>query len=165
MSWKSSMQALDASAIIYGWDNYPIEQFSSVWKWLGKQIEVNEVVICKVAWEEVEKNSTECAKWLLKTKIAKLNVDNAALAIALNIKNQLGIVNDKYHARGVGENDILIVATAKVAGAGIVSNEAFQLVAPDVPAKMKIPRVCDLPGLNVPCQSFLAFLKASKQQF
>lgn len=31
------MLAFDASSIIHGWDNYPIEQFPGLWAWMGDE--------------------------------------------------------------------------------------------------------------------------------
>ena len=90
---------------------------------------------------------------------------NDILMAALRIKGLLGIQNDDYHVKGVDENDLLIIATAKVARVSLLSDEGRQLKPPDIPKKMKIPAVCALPEVNVICKNFLQYLKGSGAVF
>jgi len=69
-------------------------------------------------------------------------------------------VSDNYR-KGVGENDILIIATARAHGAELVSDEGTQTKLPDVMANMKIPAVCDMAAVSVPCISFVKYIKRS----
>jgi Domain of unknown function (DUF4411) len=66
-----------------------------------------------------------------------------------------------YHPKGVGENDILIVATAHTYGAELVSDEKRQMQPLDIPAKQKIPAVCAMPDISVDCINFIEFIKRS----
>ena len=106
----------------------------------------------------------ECADWLNEHNVLKLSVTNDVLHEAMKIKSLLGIAGDSYHVKGVDENDLIIVATAKCHGVGLVSNENAQKL-PDKPAKRKIPAVCVMPDVGVTCSSFLEYLKASKEKF
>ena len=87
------------------------------------------------------------------------------LAEAVTIKTSLGIKADKYHGNGVGENDILIMAAAKVLGVELISNENRQTTEPVVMAKRKIPSVCRLPKVAVVCIDFLDYIKGFGQVF
>ena len=58
------MRALDASAILYAWDNYPLALFPGLWQWLGAEVGAHALVIPVVALEEVGHRAPECAKWL-----------------------------------------------------------------------------------------------------
>ena len=160
------MQVLDASSIIYAWDNYPLRQFPPLWKWIASQINANTLVISKVAHdEEVRPKVPELAKWLEEKGIERLKVTDEIIQEAVRIKSALGIEDDKYHSSGVGENDILIIATARVHGLELISDEARQVILPKSKAKMKIPAVCDLDEVDVQCLSFLELIKRSDVVF
>jgi len=159
------MQAFDASSIIYGWDNYPLEQFPRVWEWIAGEIGNGNLKIPSVALEEVHRRQPECAKWLKDNGIPALSLNEAILLDSVRIKGLIGVIGDSYHAKGVGENDLLIIATARAYGAQLISDERRQLTMPDNPAKMKIPAVCSLPEVAVHCVSFIDFIKDSKVTF
>ena len=159
------MQAFDASSIIYAWDNYPVGQFPPLWNWLADQIESGDLAMCKVAFDQVAHQAPDCAEWLNDQGLEPTEVGNDAVAEAARIKGLLGIVNDQYHAKGVDEEDLLIIAAAKTAGLPLVSNESKQQTLPDIAAKRKIPAVCDMQQVAVPCISFVEYFKQSKVVF
>ena len=107
------MQIFDASSIIYAWDNYPVTQFPNLWSWLAGEIKSNQLCIASVAFNEVKSKAPDCGEWLKAAAITKVVESNEILQCALEIKSLLGIQNDQY-GNGVGENDILIIATAKI---------------------------------------------------
>jgi predicted nucleic acid-binding protein len=131
---------------------------------MAKQIEKNKLLISTVAFEEVKSKTPDCGNWLEKNNIHQLEITNAILQDAMRIKKLIGIENDQYHPKGVGENDILIIATAKNHKAGLVSNEGRQKT-PDLRAKMKIPAVCAMKEVNIPCINFLDYIKHSNEIF
>jgi hypothetical protein len=73
----------------------------------------------------------------------------------------LGIDGDSYHPKGVGENDILIIATARAHSAELVSDEGKQNHFPDIMAKRKIPAVCAMIEVSVTCINFIEYIKRS----
>ena len=155
----------DASSILHGWDNYPPEQFPALWAWLGNTVEQGEYSISPIAFAEVSAKAPECGDWLNIHSIQKIRPDENTLQMALSIKAALGIVEDQYHGNGVGENDILIVATASCIGAGLVSDEAIQTSLPVSKSKYKIPAVCDLDSVRVECTNFVSLIKDSGEVF
>lgn len=161
------MRAFDASSIIHGWDHYPIAQFPSLWKWLGEQIAKGNPCMCVIAIDEVKKRSPACHDWLVQNGVKSVPMTNAALQKAVEIESRLGIVNQKYNRAGVGENDILIIALAFDAGHELVSNEARQEDWRKIQnlAKYKIPTVCGLDEVAVPCINFLQLIKQSNVVF
>lgn len=159
------MRALDASSWIYGWDNYPIDQFPPVWRWIEGEIGAGRLTVCDVALVEVNGKAPDCGAWLRDVGIRVHAVDGAILAEAMRIKALLGIANDNFHPKGVGENDILIVAAARVLNCPLTSDEAVQMALPNETRRYKIPAVCNLPSVAVPCGNFLALLKDSGQRF
>jgi len=159
------LQTFDASSIIYAWDNYPPGQFPPLWRWIAEQINAGNFNIPHPALEEVERRLPECATWLSECNIERIAVTNEILQEALRIKNLLGIVGDGYHSKGVGENDLLIIATARIEGFELVSNEGRQNQFPNIAAKAKIPAVCDMDDVDVPCVDFITVIKQSGQVF
>lgn len=157
------MQVFDASSIIYAWDNYPKEQFPGLWDWMSKQVETRLVAMPNIAFEEVGNKMPECASWLKEGNIELLPVTNSVAQKALNIKRLLGIVSDKYGG-GVGENDIIIIASACVNNLQLVSEEQ-QAHKPNALKNSKIPTVCALKEVSVPCIKFIEYIKASKEVF
>jgi predicted nucleic acid-binding protein len=154
------MQVFDASSMIYAWDNYPVHQFPGLWEWMASQIEAKYLTMSSVAFDEVVNKTPECGEWLRDYAVEQFEISNIILQDALRIKDLLGIFGDKYHAKGVGENDLLIIATARANGAELVSNESKQKL-PDIPAKRKIPSVCAMNEVRVPCLDFIEYIKRS----
>ncbi len=159
------MQAFDASSIIHAWDNYPIRQFPGLWGWMAKQIVEQAVVMPSVAFDEVDNKTPECAAWLKDSNIMQFPVTNAIIQKALVIKHLLGIVGDSYHSKGVGENDIFIIATANVNSICLVTEEGRQKYPPDILSRSKIPLVCSMDTVGVPCINFIEFIKQSEVVF
>ncbi|MFM4938139.1 DUF4411 family protein [Aeromonas enteropelogenes] len=157
------MQVFDASSIIYAWDNYPIEQFPMLWKWLAERVQQGAIQMPQVAVEEVGHKYPECANWLSQAGLHKLPVNEVILLEALRIKHLLGIM-DKYGS-GVDENDLFIIATAKAHDCELVTDESFQLTPNKLKANWKIPAVCRMDDVRVTCTSFLSYLKRSKVVF
>jgi PIN domain. len=135
------MRVFDASSMIYAWDNYPIGQFPGLWDWMGDQIDSKELVMSSVAFDEVSHIAPECGEWLKDNDLERLKVNNAIIQDALRIKGLLGIVDDSYHSKGVGENDILIIATARQYRAELVSDEERQTNLPQVLSAICITRL------------------------
>ena len=159
------MLAFDASSMIFAWDYYPVKQFPPTWDWIAKEIEVGEFVIARIAFEEVAKKMPDCADFLKTAGITQNEIGNDILQEAVRIKTRLGIINDDFHPDGVNENDILIIATAKIENLELVSDESKQATQPKENRKLKIPAVCQLPDVGVPCCSFIELIKRSGEVF
>lgn len=159
------MRVLDASSIIYAWDNYPSDIFPPLWAWMGQLMREGRLTIPSVAFDEVQRKTPECAAWMLAQPITRLPMTEAILLDALRTKALIGVVGEKYHPKGVGENDLMIIATARAHSATLVSDEERQLNLPNEPTKVKIPAVCAKPEVAVPCENFLEFIKQARQVF
>lgn len=159
------MLAFDASSILHGWQHYPMAQFPKLWDWIEQEIDTGQFMVPKVAFDEVGHISLDCHKWLKERAIQEIAITQEVLEYALAMKAALGVVNDRYNASGVDENDLLIIASAKAAGCDLISNEALQPELPLTKAKYKIPAVCSMAAINVKCLDFLEVLKRSGKSF
>ncbi|MDP2367946.1 DUF4411 family protein [Rhodoferax sp.] len=159
------MRVLDASSILYAWDNYPLAQFPGLWGWLAVEIQTHELAISVVAFDEVGHMAPECANWLKTAGVLRLAMSAEVVMAAMSIKQAIGVVNDQYHPNGVGENDLFIIAAAKVHHAELITNEARQFGAQANARKYKIPAVCDMPSVGVVSMNFLEYIQKSKQVF
>ncbi len=159
------MHSLDASSIIHAWDNYPPGQFPGLWDWLAGEMKAQRLSMASVALEEAGHKYPECAAWLKSQNIRRLDMSNDVIQAAMQIKQQLGIKNDQYHPKGVDENDIFIIAAAQYHGATLITDEKRQFGKQVEPTKLKIPAVCDLPGVAVTHTNFLDYIRQSRQVF
>lgn len=163
--WRRILQTFDASSIIHAWDNYPPGQFPPLWRWIAVQIADETFSIPSVALEEVRRRLPECARWLTEQDIESIPMGNDILQEAVRIKGVLGIESDNYSAKGVGENDLFIIATASVFDLELISNEGRQTNLPDVLANCKIPAVCGMRAVEVACIDFITLIRRSGQVF
>lgn len=154
------MYSFDASSVIHAWDNYPIENelFALLWDWFADKIEAQEFTISEIALAEVIVKIPECGKWLKKHHIEILKISPSVLLQTQKIKRLLDIEEDEY-ARGVGENDLLIIATAKEFNLTLVTEEKRQNNLPALKHNYKIPAVCDVPQVNVQHVYFVDLIK------
>jgi len=159
------MQVFDASSMIHAWDNYPVVQFPGLWTWIAAEINEQKLMMPRVAYEEVCAKTPDCGDWLVISKLERLEITNEIVQDAMRIKGLLGIVGDNYHSKGVGENDLLIIATARAHKRELVSNEGQQNNLPDVNSKRKIPAVCFMHEVVVPCIDFLQYIRRSEVVF
>lgn len=154
------MYSFDASSMIHVWDNYPPENphFDSLWKWIEKQINDEQFSISKKALDEVSHKIPECGIWLKNNNILTFPLTASALLMAQQIKIILGIEEENY-TKGVGENDLFIVAIAKETQTTLISEEGRQNKLPQLKSNYKIPAVCNMQEVNVKCVSFIELLK------
>jgi predicted nucleic acid-binding protein len=154
------MYSFDASSMIHAWDNYPPENkhFESLWEWFSSNVQNKEFVISKKAFDEVSHKIPECRDWLQNSNVEIYDLTTTSVLIAKGIKESLEIVEEKY-TKGVGENDLFIIAIAQESGATLVSEEGRQSVLPTLKSNYKIPAVCNMVSVRVKCCNFLSLLK------
>lgn len=155
----------DASGIIYAWDEYPIANFPKFWEWIDAQIRADNCSISQVALDEVSHKYEECAKWLRDKGIRQIGLTDEILRSASEIKTLLEIEEEAYGA-GVDENDLMIIAAAKIEADVVLTQESRQPFDPNRKKKnYKIPAVCELPEVDVQHQNVREWIQASGQQF
>lgn len=159
------MYSFDASSMIHAWDNYPPNNphFNSLWGWIAEQIEDREFSISKKALEEVSHKIPECGIWLNEQHIQVFELTPSALLTAQCIKTLLGIEEENY-TKGVGENDLYIIAIAKETNTILISEESRQKKLPPLKSNYKIPAVCVMNEVSVQCISFIKLLKDNNDE-
>ena len=159
------MPTFDASSLILSWHEYSKDLFPPLWDWLGKGFGDGSLAVSQVAFDEVKQKSEACTDFLRDCGLQPRPVTAEIVTEALRLKGLLGILNEEYSPRGVGENDLLIIATANVEGAVLVSEEGRQQNLPNVMKNCKIPAVCGLAEVQVRCVRFIELLRESGQTF
>lgn len=159
------MRVLDASSLVFAWDNYPIANLPTLWAWVDSEFSLRNIVLPRVAFEEVGHVSPDCKLWVTDiSNFSPIDVDNSIVAGALTINASLGIRNDQYGS-GVDANDVIIIATAMSFSCDLITNEHRQ---PSLPANIKnykIPATCNLPNVRVNCISFADLIRSSGRIF
>ena len=135
------MYTLDASSIIHAWDNYPQPVFTALWGWISARINAQEITIPQSAFEECKENCPDCHEWLKTQEILCYPITSEIRIAAQAIREELLIDKYGYHAKGVDERDIFIIATAKVHKSTLISNEGLQTSELVEIRKAKIPKV------------------------
>lgn len=159
------MLVCDASGLIHGWDNYPVDIFPRLWEWVREEVTAGRFAVPRCAMEEIDHKSPDCGAWLTGANAAIVQPENAILQRALQIKQALGIQGDNYHVDGVDENDILIISTACIHRSRLLSNESRQPMLPLRLDRYKIPAVCNLPDAGINCMNFLELIKEAGRAF
>jgi len=159
------MSVFDTSAIIHGWDEYPCAKFPKLWEWLECEALMGELFMPSVALDELALMSPDCFTWVKSTAIEIVPMSMAILQKAKLYKSLIGVVDDKYHPKGVDENDLLIIASACELGRTLISNEARQPGDPKILSKRKIPAVCNMHGVSVSCMNFRDLFMTSSNAF
>lgn len=116
--------------------------------------------MCAAALAEVDHMAPDCHTWLTHRGLVAVAITNDIVQETNRIKNLLKIVNDNYHVDGVDENDLFIIAMARLHGLSLVSQE-HQPTVPLNARRRKIPTVCKMASVSVPCMNFIEFIKNS----
>ena len=158
------MPTFDTSALIDAWEFYPPDQFPRLWKWMGERVESQDFTAPAAAMKELKGKHEECASWMMKNNVYRLQTDNTVLVEAARIKSRLGIVEDDY-GTGVNETDLLIIAAARIHKLELITQESWQHNAPGKMKNFQIPRVCVLDDVAVKYRNLIQLIRASKQVF
>ena len=158
---------VDANIFITAWyKSYPIDIFSSLWEQISKCR--NDIILIKPIFNEIEPISPSDKKLSKEKKIAKyplriwmeenrfdateINDDTSSESLALEKKYEI-----HSESTGAGQNDITLIAYAKIMGKTIVTFESEQPQKPVKKNKYKIPLICQ--EQNVECIDFIKMLQ------
>ena len=171
------MYMFDTSSMVYAWDDYPKDQFSCLWDWMGEQIKKRELRMSETVYNELE---GERYQWIKQCGLKPDPNTDTVARYAAQIESKLGKPKSpEQNIKGVSANDILIIAAVIVLNQNkivyskevvLVSNEGKQFNIPGELYNYKIPLVCaSLPTLcalpKIRCINFAEYLKESKSVF
>ena len=126
---------------------------------MEKQINAGNFLIPEI----VKGEATDVHSWLSGKSLPTVAMSVKIHDAAQFIKDGLGIEDDDYSPKGVNENDVFIIATAKVYGCAIVTEEGEQQQLPSIGENYKMPAVCHKNNIQV--GNFLAILTKSGKVF
>ena len=142
--------------------SYPIKNFPSLWKKLAQH--QADIILIQPIYDEIEPYSQEDKKlsklkkqakyplrtWLSTNKFSETSIDDEINQLSLDMEYAYQV---KEESKGVGKNDLLLIAYAKIMDKTVVTFEAIQNQEPDKIYNSKIPLVCQ--EKQVKCINFV----------
>lgn len=147
-----TLYSLDTSSVIAAWDErYPMDNFPRFWEQLDKALTGGLIVVHEAVIDELDKKSKDAAAWLKKRPQAIVGYEPAIQAEAKGIlaKHERLVMEKKVAFAA----DPFVIATAKVRGLAVVSEEG-----PGSVARPHIPDVCRARAVD--CVKLLAVIRA-----
>lgn len=159
---------LDANIFITSWrDRYPIDIFPGLWANLA--VQRGNIILIKPIHDEIEpishadkKEMTDAQldakypvkRWLTKNNFEPTPVDDNVEALSIQMEHKYQTMPE---SKGASQNDIRMMAFAKVHQHTVVTFEAEQPNKPGKKSNYKIPLICT--EQNIPCIKFTDMLK------
>ena len=149
----SANYCIDASAIIAAWnEHYPKDVFPSLWSQLAEH--QTNIALIKPIYDQVDpispadNNKTTNEKrikyplrtWMINNQFAETPIDESIERKSLELEKEYQIKNK---SKGVDENDLKLIAYAKLNDKTVVTEEGRQQQEPNEKYNYKIPLVCD----------------------
>ena len=156
---NSGSFCLDANILITAWyENYPVDILPSLWEQLA--ICRNEFVLIKPIYDETDpitphdrnKMSIDEKKvkyplrmWMQENGFEATPINDAVNVASLMLEQEYQI---NPTSKGAGQNDVTLIAYAKITGKTLVTLEAEQKQKPQKKSKYKIPLICQEQGVE-----------------
>jgi len=146
------LYVFDTSSIIAAWDErYPLDNFPPFWAQIDKALNGGMILIPEAVIDELDKKSKDAAAWLKKRPDAIVGYEadiQAEVKVILAQHERLVMAKKAAYAA-----DPFVIATAKVRGLTVVSEEGLGSVA-----KPHIPDVCR--ARQVDCIKLIGVIRA-----
>ena len=162
----SDQYCLDANIFITAWNSgYPIRVFLSLWEQLAHCR--NDLVLIKPVFDEIDPISSADKKlpkekkiekyplrvWMIENHFDAEPITDEINAVSLELEKEYETNNDP---KGANQNDITLIAYAKVKEKIVVTFEEAQPQKPGKKKNYRIPLICDEQGVE--CINFVAML-------
>jgi len=162
----SGQYCLDANIFITAWNSgYPIRIFLPLWEQLAQCR--NDLVLIKPVFDEIDpissadKNLSKKKKiekyplraWMIENCFDAEPISDEINAVSLGLEKEYETNNNP---KGANQNDITLIAYAKVKEKTVVTFEVEQPQKPGMKKNYKIPLICDEQGVD--CINFITML-------
>lgn len=163
----SGQYCLDANIFISAWNSrYPLMVFPSLWEQLAQCR--NDLVLIKPVFDEIDPVSSADTKmplskkrekyplrvWMMENHFEATAITDEINAVSLELEKAYETNNDP---KGANQNDITLIAYAKVEIKTVVTFEENQPQKPGKKNNYKIPLICDEQGVE--CIKFVTLLE------
>jgi len=166
----SPKYSLDANVFITAWfETYPPRIFSPLWKKLATytdDIELIRPVFAEIDTIQSQHRRLSIEKkrelyplrfWMDGCGFNVIDIDGAIENLSISMEKEYEI---SEMTKGAGQNDITLIAYAKIYGMTVVTLEAQQKQKPGKKSNCKIPIICSEQGIR--CINFIEFLDELK---
>lgn len=162
----SGQYCLDANTLITAWNSgYTMRVFPSLWKQLAQCR--NDLVLIKPVFDEIDpissadKNLPKAKKrekyslrvWMIENYFDAEPITDEINAVSLELEKEYETNNNP---KGANQNDITLIAYAKVKEKTVVTFEEEQPQKPGKKKNYKIPLICNEQGVE--CIKFVTML-------
>ena len=156
----SADYCIDASAFIAAWnESHPIDVFPGLWPQLATHR--TDMMMIKPIFDEIDPISLKekadkypLRTWMLNNQFAETPIDKSVESRSLELEKEYQITKN---SKGVSENDLKLIAYAKLNDKTVVTEEGEQRAKPKKKCNYKIPLVCD--EQEVECINFVEMLR------
>ena len=129
---------IDTSSLIHAWkEAYPIKNFPSIWEYMDELIAEGSLIASEEVFEDLKKRDESLTEWAAKRKHIFLPLEEEIQKVASTIVAEYARLMDTR--TGKSASDPWVIATAKVKGCKIITNEGPTGSFP----RVRIPDVCD----------------------
>jgi len=158
---------VDTNVFITAWDiSYPKDTFPSLWNEIAKH--KKDITLIKPIYDEInpmsesDKNKTDAEKtekyplrmWLQKRDFTETPIDEKVERLSLELEKKY---ETDTNSRGADQNDIKLIAYAKIENKPVVTLEASQVTPPKNKSNYKIPLICLEQGIE--CLNFVQMIR------
>lgn len=157
---------VDANIFITAWNTaYPINVFPSLWEQIAQY--QDDIILIKPIFDEIDPISSADRKmprdkkiekyplrmWMEDNQFMATSVADDVKAMSLNLEKEYETNNNP---KGANQNDITMIAYAKLEDKTVVTFESEQPQKTGKKCNYKIPLICDEQGVE--CMSFVKML-------
>lgn len=163
----SGQYCLDANVLITAWyKSYPRHIFPSLWEQIAKCR--SDIILIKPIFNEIEpilltdKNLPTDKKrekyalrvWMEENRFESTDINDEIIVVSLALEKEYEISSE---SKGAGQNDMMLIAYAKIMRKIVVTFEGEQIQKPGKKSNYKIPLICREQVVN--CINFIKLIE------
>lgn len=163
----SGQYCVDANIFITSWNcSYPMNVFQSLWCEIAQHRK--DIIIIKPIFDEIDPILSSDRKlpkkkkrekyplgvWMIDNHLESTSISDEVQDVSLGLEKEY---ETNSNPKGANQNDIILIAYAKIKGKTVVTFEEEQPQKPGKKCNYKIPLICFEQG--VACVNFVTMLK------